>query len=327
MALSAACPIAYLLRCAAVTLSFESTARVVCVATDSGFVLPTAVTLRSLAESADQALEVVILHDHVGDELKRRLESSLGAKAPPIHWIDMGDHQVGRTDRMHLPGAANFRLFIDELDVEWPDRVVYLDVDTLVRKSVVPLWSIDLGDKAVAAVRSVNYPCIGTYGAVDHWKRIGLNARLPFFNSGFLVLDMAAWTARGLGAKTRSFMASPNAASPNADQEALNVCLAGQWLELDPQWNQQSPLHDDNRGAPLLYNDEELAAARNDPAIVHFTDRPKPWHVDCTHPWRDEWRSVAAQTAFAPIRLERTSVLEEIRWRIKRAGVALVRGE
>jgi lipopolysaccharide biosynthesis glycosyltransferase len=83
---------------------------------------------------------------------------------------------------------------------------------------------------------------------------------------------------------------------------------------------------DDRKGAHLLYDDATLERARHDPAIVHFSDRPKPWHRDCTHPLRDDWRRVANDTSFAPVALDATSISAIARRRLKRAAAALIRG-
>ena len=75
-----------------------------------------------------------------------------------------------------------------------------------------------------------------------------------------------------------------------------------------------------------MYSDQQVEAARIDPAVVHYTDRPKPWHRECTHPWASQWLEVAAETEFAPIALERTPTSYVIRRRVKRAASALLKG-
>jgi lipopolysaccharide biosynthesis glycosyltransferase len=139
-----------------------------------------------------------------------------------------------------------------------------------------------------------------------------------------LVVDVEAWAAAGTTAQIMDLMASGDI--HGGDQQALNVALAGRWTELDPIWNQQTPLLDDRRGGHLLYDDHTIDQARADPAVIHFLDRPKPWHVDSTHPARQEWRDEAGRTAFAPIQLERTPQTEKVRRRLKRAASAIVRG-
>ena len=297
------------------------------VATDASFALPTAVTLRSLLTSAgpDGDIEVTVLHDDVPIDLRRRVDASLPPEAPDVRWVAADVSPLGTLPPSHLPRATWFRLLAVEVLPPEIDRFVYLDVDVLVRRSVVPLWSIDLGGSVLGAVRSVNFPSFGTWGAFDHWRRHGIDPRLPFFNSGVLVVDTRAWEQGCTSERILEVLASGDIHG-GADQQTLNVVLAGRWAELDPMWNQQTPLLDDRRGGHLLYDDETIERARTDPVIIHYLDRPKPWHVDSAHPEREAWRAAAAETAFAPIRLERTPRLREAQRRMKRAASVVVRG-
>ncbi len=295
------------------------------VATDARFAIHTAVTLRSLAlQSEPDPIQVTVLHDGVDADLRQRVDASLPVSAPAPRWVEADVGALGPLPPTHLPRATWFRLLAIEALPPEVDRFVYLDVDVLVRKSLAPLWSIDLGGRPLGAVRSVNYPSIGTWGAFDHWRRYGLDPRLAFFNAGLLVVDVASWAGADTTRRIIELMASGDI--HGGDQQALNVALAGCWTELDPVWNQQPPLLDDRHGGHLLYDDATIDRARHDPAVIHFLDRPKPWHVGSAHPARLLWRAEAAQTAFAPVTLERPRLLDQVRWRVKRAASALIRG-
>jgi lipopolysaccharide biosynthesis glycosyltransferase len=299
----------------------------VVVASDDAFALPTAVTLRSLVKANPGVeLGVTVLHNAMTDDARRRVETSLPAFDGTVSWKDFRASALSRLPAHHLSPATYYRLAIPEV-LGHLDRVLYLDSDILVRSSLQPLWAMDMTEVTVGAVRSVNYPSIGTWGALDNWRAFGVSPRLPYFNAGVLLIDVPRWRASSVTERVMDVMNSGLTNGNIVDQQALNVVLAGSWLELPPTWNMQTPLIDDRRGAHLLYDDETIDEARTDPSIVHFLDRPKPWQVDCINPFRSEWRRVAEETAFAPLQLEKASRLESLKWRIKRAGVALVRGE
>ena len=295
------------------------------VATDAAFALPTAVTLRSLfRQEGSTDIAVTVLHDRIPGDLRERVDASLPPGAPAVRWVEADLSSLGELPAYHLPPSTWFRLLaIDALppDVE---RFVYVDVDVVIRQPLQPLWGVDLKGRPLGAVRSVNYPSIGTWGAFDHWRRYGIDPRLPFFNAGLLVVDVPRWVAAGTTARILELMRTGDI--HGGDQQSLNVALAGQWTELDPIWNQQTPLLHDGKGGHLLYDDDTIDRAREAPAVVHFLDRPKPWHADCTHPARDLWRAEAASTAFAPLVLERRRLAEVVRWRVKRAASALIKG-
>lgn len=295
------------------------------VATDAAFALPTSVALRSAVARTPGPVRFTVLHDALSVDLRGRVEASLPDGDWVVRWVDMSGTHVGRRSP-HLSPAANYRLSADDAFGRDAQRIVYLDGDVLVRKNLAPLFDVDLEGRTIGAVRSVNFPNVGSWGAVDHWPELGLDPRAPFFNSGVLVVDVSRWRERRIGPRSLEYLDSPLAGGANADQEALNVALHHDWTALDPTWNQQTPMLDHRRGAHLVFTDEQLEEALSDPAIVHFLDRPKPWHRDCTHPFREEWRAIAEATAFAPISLERTPWRRAMSWRIRRAASALLRG-
>ncbi|WP_282005387.1 glycosyltransferase family 8 protein [Propioniciclava sinopodophylli] len=303
----------------------EDTRHVV-VATDENFVLPTATTLRSLTHhGVGGALQIWVLCTGVSLESKTAIQDSVTGPLQ-ISWIDMDNVDLGDTSQSTLGKGTYLRLALGEVLPADVSSVLYMDVDMLVTDSLAPLWELPDGGEVAWAVRSVHYPSLCTYGAMDHWPELGLDPRAPYFNAGLMMIDMRRWREQHIGRKALDHLASPLANGALADQEGLNVALAGRWGELDPKWNQQSPLLEHNRGAQLMYDDDTLVAAREKPAVIHYLSRPKPWHADCTHPLREDWRRVANETAFGPITLQSTPLKHEVKWRVKRAASALLKG-
>lgn len=300
--------------------------RHVVLATDERFVVPTAAALRSLSLHEVDPISVWILASGVDGQARARVESSIHGDALALNWIDATTTDVGDTTRSHIGRATYLRLAVGDLLPASVEKALYLDGDVLVQDTLAPLWDVDLDGAVALAVRSVNYPFICTYGAMDHWPALELDPRAPYFNAGVMLIDLHAWRRTDVGGEALRHLASPLANGRLADQEALNAVLAGRWKELPPRWNQQTPLLHRNRGAEALYPEPVLAEARQRPAVVHFLDRPKPWQQGCAHPAAEEWRRVAAETAFGPVALERTPRLEHIRWRVKRAASALIKG-
>lgn len=300
--------------------------RHIVVATDEGFALPTAVALRSLLLSARAPYRITVIHDALSHGVKERISRSLPMEGQAVHWVDAKDFVVEASRATHLTPATYFRLFVADALPPDATRAVYLDVDTLVRRDLGYLWEVDLRGNLLGAVRSIHYPWVATYGAVNDWRTLGLAPATPFFNAGVLALDLERWRAEEISGRALEYLRSPSLGS-GADQEALNVVVRGRWLHLPPSFNQQTPLLSDGHGAHLVHTEEEIEEARKDPTIVHFQTRPKPWHRGSDHPWRGEWASCARGTDFSPIMgFRQRAVTEELLWRVKRAAVAMVRG-
>lgn len=298
----------------------------VVVATDESFAMPTAVALRSLARASEGPICVTVLHDSISPAAMDRISRSLPHEDVELRWSDVGHLDAGATRRSHLGVATYFRLWVERVVPPEATRVLYLDVDTIVRRDLAPLFATDLAGHVLAAVRSVHFPFVGSRGAVNHWRQLGLDPRAPFFNAGVLLIDVARWRSEGVEARALEYLQGPHLGG-GADQEALNVALTDRWLAIPPIWNQQTPILTDDHGAHLIHTADEIAAARSDPAIVHFQTRPKPWHRGSSHPWAAEWLDHAAGVAFDRVTgLRERPLADEARWRAKRAASALLRG-
>lgn len=298
----------------------------VVVATDENFAMPTAVTLRSLLTNGGGDIAVTVLHDGLSLDTIDAILSSIPQPFPAVNWFDVSDFDVQPTTASHLPDSTYFRLRLADALPLSATRALYLDVDVLVRHPLTDLYRFDLSGSVLAAVQSVNYPHVATRGAVNHWHRLGLDPRAPFFNAGVLLVDLDRWRRDGIADAALDYLRSPHCGK-GADQEALNVACSRRWLELDPTWNLQTPMLDDQHGAHLLFDRDAIDAARTDPRIVHFQTRPKPWHRGDDHPWRREWLDVAGGTAFEAVAdLRERTLADEWRWRTRRAASALVKG-
>ncbi|MCO5321153.1 MAG: glycosyltransferase family 8 protein [Microthrixaceae bacterium] len=298
----------------------------VVVATDAGFAMPTAVALRSLIMSGGGPFRVTVIHDSVDEQLQMRIRRSLPASDHELSFIDSTPFVVNRSRSNHLPVATYFRLFLADVLPQCRGRVLYLDVDVLVRRDVTALWDLDVHDNALAAVQSVHYPFVATRGAVNDWRKLGLDPATRFFNAGVMLVDLERWRGADVKRSALSYLESDSLGG-GADQEALNVALSGRWEALTPTWNQQTPLLSDHHGAHLIFSEGEIDEARSDPAIVHFQTRPKPWHRGCTHPWRQDWLECAANVEFDGIEGRRERRLPaEARWRARRAASAILKG-
>ena len=302
------------------------TARHVVVATDENFAMPTAVTLRSLVENGGGPFAISVLHNGLRTDVRDRITASVPGAGWTIDWHDVSHFDVRPTTASHLPDSTYFRLRLADAIPDDVTRVTYLDVDVLVRRDISALWEDDLNGATIGAVRSVHFPFVGSRGAINDWRVLGLDPRAPFFNAGVLAVDMDRWRANATADATLRYLRSTHCGH-GADQEALNAVTEGQWHEFAPAFNQQTPLLDDKHGAHLFHRDDEIDTARADPAIVHFQTRPKPWQRQCAHPWKDAWVEVARQTEFDPIvGLRERSVRDELRRRTRRAASALVKG-
>jgi lipopolysaccharide biosynthesis glycosyltransferase/SAM-dependent methyltransferase len=278
----------------------------VALVTDRAFLPWCATALRSCAEATpDAALRShVLISADVTDTERDDLiaAGSVGAAEVRIHVVDQDT--VARLPSKGPALGGHMSWFRIALADVLPDvgRLIYLDADTLVRHSLHELWnSIDAAP--VAAVTNVTEPVME-----PHLHSLGIEDPRAYFNAGVLVLDLDQWRREGLS--ERLMTAATSRRLPWFDQDALNLVFAGRWKRLHPRWNAMNSLWGWAHHAQRVFPDDELGAARADPAILHFEGPPfaKPWHYLNQHAFRDEYRRVLGRTPWRDHPLEERNV-------------------
>lgn len=174
----------------------------------------------------------------------------------------------GRLAGLRLDGrrteAAYLRLALPEAFAGEYRRLLYLDADVFPQGGRLgPLLDLDIGGRAVAAVRD-NLQWRAPRRRPEVFRKLGLGPA-PYFNSGLLLIDVAAYRAQAVLERCLALAASSGDRLVGLDQELLNAVLHGDWAELSPTWNWQYTR------ASMLFEGVETAR------IVHFIGAKKPW--------------------------------------------------
>jgi lipopolysaccharide biosynthesis glycosyltransferase len=277
---------------------------VVVLAADDHFAMPLAVTVRSaLAHLApDRTLHVYVIDGGLSEASKRRLSLSWPADRCRIVWlnVDVSD-LAGLPISGHVNLVSYYRILISRVLPAHLDRVIYLDSDLLVCADLSRLWNQDMQGRWCLAVRDCaapnvdasralpNYdlcaPYLSSIHPVPNYRQLGLDPAAPYFNAGLMLVNLAAWRDNDLSREFIECLEQNRAHVRWWDQYALNVVLAGRWGALDGRWNQGSQIfaYPSWRHNPL--DRHEFDRVRNDPFVVHFTGRAKPWAAAFGHPY------------------------------------------
>ena len=262
---------------------------------DEGYVLPLAVALASLdAVSQAEAVRVYIAHPDIPEAVRQRLVAPL--KSIEVSWLPVDDASVrGAYYTDTLSSGSLYRLLLGELLPPELDRVLYLDVDTLVAAPLNALCEANLGGHVIGAIRDSGSPwAAGIAGAP--WRELGLDPATPYFNSGVLLIDLRLWRAQSIG---RACLDLLRRVKPVwGDQDALNTVLAGKWFELDRRWNLQTPELTGNSLSWALWRADVETAEKN-PALYHYNGWDKPWNYGSKHPRTAEWLAVLDRTSWS----------------------------
>ena len=237
---------------------------------DDAYAMPLAVTLFSALDHLKPGcrVDVYIMDGGIREENRARIERVL--RRPPVdlrlEWVQL-DPETVRS--LPVPPLAyhsvvtNFRLFAPHF-VPGP-RVIYLDSDVVVRDDLEKLWTLALGDCAVAATLDVADPELGM--CISNWREQQLDPRLPYFNAGILVIDLRRWRAEDTSRTLVSNLQTHQKVYVLNDQDALNAVLHNGWLEFGARWNVMV------NTVPFRSNPVPV----DEVSIIHYTGNFKPW--------------------------------------------------
>jgi lipopolysaccharide biosynthesis glycosyltransferase len=232
--------------------------------------------LHSALAHADSKLVVHYLH---GPDLPRHeldaLASMFVRRDGEIVFYEIAPRRIAGLPRQDRYGAAMwYRTLLAEVlpDVE---RVLYLDVDTIVTDKIEPLFALDMGEHLLAAVANVFMECDR-----DRLEHLGMTPS-EYFNSGVVLLNLAAIRESGFTAALLGLARAQGHEFLWPDQDALNLVARGRWLALHPCWNCMNSFFFRPRLAEAVFGSAQLAEATARPAIRHFEgpDYNKPWHL------------------------------------------------
>ena len=264
-------------------------------ASDDTFAQVLGVSLVSLYRSNTDMKDIIlyILDGGMAEENKKKIEAVCKSfnRSFPV-WIDASDISrilgiAVKTDRGSVVQFA--RIFISH----YADagRIIYLDCDVLIRKSIRELWTMDLQGKTIGAMRDA----FSRY----YRKNIGLQSDEEIFNSGVMVIDLERWESLDVKDRTLDVFKTRNGKVIMGDQGALNAALHGDVTWISPKYNAVTIFFDFSyremiryRQPPAYYSEQEIFQAVEDPAIVHFTVSflsYRPWEKGCRHRYAEEW--------------------------------------
>lgn len=252
------------------TQSTAGTLNVVCAA-DDAYAMPLAVMLRSLMENLGEGHEVDIwiLYDGIGAVNRWRVQRSMPFPNARIHWIPVRNSLLANVPVFgHVTLATYYRLLIPAALPQEVRRVLYLDVDIVVKGDVSAIFQDPRIDGC--PLLAVEEPKWQSDTSVLHRIELGMRPESMYLNAGVLFLNLDEWRRMDWAAKIISFLNDPQTKTVIKwhDQDGLNVVLEGLWGRLGREWNTRvDPA--DGMSLPA----EPLKRAQ----LIHFASAIKPW--------------------------------------------------
>ncbi|MEQ8717538.1 MAG: glycosyltransferase family 8 protein [Acidimicrobiales bacterium] len=296
---------------------------------DENFAKQGAVVLASLAAVADpdSHYRVHLLGDDLTPSTRRELRRIAEDAGIELRLVEVDDKAIRALPELSgKTRPAYFRLLLPEILDGVADRVLYVDADTVFCADPAELIDVELHGRAFAAVRSGWSPWLCCEGGPPNWRELGLDPRAPYFNSGVLVMDVAAWREENLSERSFAFLSDNRDTMTLMDQQALNSVVQGEWAELPPRWNQQEYVFSPTGLARVIWTEEEVREAIDEPGIIHYLGLHKPWMSAGNHPQSQRWFDALDTTKWVGWRPEERSPAAAaynrlvVAWRVIRHG-------
>lgn len=266
-------------------------------ATDDNFAEILGVSLVSLYENSKDVDDIIVyvLDSGISDENIEKLKS-LPQKygRSDLSFIKATDiskelSMSVNLDRGSLSQYA--RLFVSSVLPAELDRVLYLDCDIIINKSISELWNLGIKGKTIAALKDAF--------SKQYRKNIDLDPDDIMFNSGVMLIDLDKWRRENVESKLLEFIRKKNGKIQQGDQGALNAILSKETFCLEPRFNSVTIFYDFSYEEMMVYRKpvdfyprEEIELAVREPSIIHYTTSflsKRPWYEGCEHRYVAEW--------------------------------------
>ena len=264
-----------------------------CMAANSNYMRYIYVMLTSLLQhNAKEDLRIFILQRDFTDEDKRYLTELVQSYGKQIAFIDISEEYfAGLPTTIIYSMEVYFRLLMPEVLPQEVTRVLYLDVDIIVQKSLRNLYETDLDGMYIGGCRDLH---IWSYDK-DYQKLFHRNGALPYFNSGVMIWDLERFRGHYVFQDYMDAAAEMEYNLPCVDQEILNYMFFDKVKFLDPyQYNCMMPLRCfANNPYNQSISDVDIQGA----TILHFAGM-SPWRTGERSKHYAIWWEYAKQTPF-----------------------------
>ncbi len=279
----------------------EKTPRIsVAMAADDNYLFPTIVSIVSIMENAKESSKFdfyLLLPGDFKEDSKQKL-MSLSDKYPgcAIHIIDMSNRFSDCKTSSHITTPTYYRLGLPSI-LPCVDKILYLDVDIIVKKDLSELYSTDIESYYVAGVDQPHTSKISL--GKEFLKSVGLVSHDEYINAGILLMNLKKMRENNLENKFVECMAKnkDNKKWKLHDQDIMNEVYFDSTYYLPLKYNAMMHYYDMYNYLIKPISKEVWDSSYQDSVIVHFSSKNKPWN-DLSLEKSDLWWDYAKKTDF-----------------------------
>lgn len=261
----------------------------ICYASDDHYAPHLRVSIASLICNRNicYGYDIVILHSGITEKNQSEILDLVKNQAGvSIRFLDITqriaevDYDVGG----YWSVATNYRLLLFSDLFSQYDKILYLDVDTIVRSDISELYLTDMKDWLLAGVEDIGFRYLykikwaifidGKYPYNTlNYRTAALGMKHPhgYVNGGVLLIQLS--NCRKVFDYETILKTLHSKHFIYNDQDVLNLLADGRVMSLDVKWNYQNIIEAMYRISKEEYED----VLRSDYRIIHYVGQFKPW--------------------------------------------------
>ena len=187
------------------------------------------------------------------------------------------------------------RLFMSKILPADVEKILYMDGDTIVCRSLNELWNYDLKGKTLG---------MSVEPTADRQRKNALGLQNYYYhNSGVLLVDLNKWREIKAEELIVDFYRKREGKLFAADQDAINGALKDEICPLPPKYNYCN-IYDQypyrflcKLMRPMTYFSEaEFKDSQKNPVIIHYLGEERPWRQGNTHKYKKDYNKYLNMT-------------------------------
>jgi len=258
-------------------------------ATDDNYAPWCGITIQSVKETTTHPVDFYIASHNISianqERLKSLQDSNININIITINEMDFKQYPV--TDR--LPLSSYVRLEIADLLPNCA-KILYLDCDIIVQSDLWDLWRIDLKNFLIAAVPDANSEYVK--------KMLSLDTDF-YINAGVMLIDLNTFRKKNIKNLFANTLMKNIDKIQYADQDIINLSLAGKILKLPSTWNSNKNRNKKDKIIHFIWDKPwNFSAPDNKSSIEKDRNFYKYWKIVKQSPWAYLWEKYKRQYYF-----------------------------
>ncbi|MCD7779918.1 MAG: glycosyltransferase family 8 protein [Candidatus Gastranaerophilales bacterium] len=269
---------------------------------DNNYVKYFAVALQSLIENSEQNInyDIIILETDIANYNKKILLKMIPQNFS-LRFFKIDDFIIDKIDgntliaKSYWSIATWYRCFCPFIMLDYK-KVLYCDSDIIFNKPIEKLFNIDFENKEILAVKDSCALRIEKDPKREEFLQEALNMKdtNTYFNAGIIMFNIPQININEYYNVLCKYIKLPHL--PYLDQDVLNAVFYEKKKLISLKYNFSYHILISFKRTLDLYP-EDFHDSRENPIIIHYTDKIKPWH-NPKNEFCIEWWQYARKTPF-----------------------------